>query len=158
VAGYRSRRGESALRASICQGSPWKLHGPLSASRHLTGTTSQKNPRRSGGSRRLRLIRSYFLRRRPRLSKESPSENAFCRTAPSVRRIIRPILRAGVVFASDLSCRTSPANQGTLFRAAIVKPPYRLFAMTTYACSLFIAIDDPNNDVVTVPQWFPRPS
>jgi hypothetical protein len=104
---------------------------------------------RGSSNPRYTFVGSHFLRRR-RLPpvKENPRVNAFCRIAPSVRRNIRPILRAGVVFASDLSCRTSPANQGTFFRrAAIVKPPYRLFATTRYACFLFIAIDDPNNVV-----------
>ncbi len=84
---------------------------------------TEKNPRRTGGLFQ-KVTNSYFLRR-PRLPppNEMRNVNAFCRIAPSVRRIIRPILRAGVVFASDLSCRTSPVNQGTLFRrAAIIRP------------------------------------
>ena len=67
--------------------------------------------------------RSYLRRRLP-ARKEIPNVNAFCRIAPSVRRIIRPIFRAGVVFASDLSCRTSPESQGTLFRRAAIIGPH----------------------------------
>ena len=84
---------------------------------------TEKNPRRTGGLFQ-KITNSYFLRRsRLPPPNEMRNVNAFCRIAPSVRRIIRPILRAGVVFASDLSCRTSPVNQGTLFRrAAIIRP------------------------------------
>src|SRR5262249_4427835 len=81
----------------------------------------KNNPRRSGGG--VSETHDLYLRRRLPARKEIPNMNAFCRIAPSVRRIIRPIFRAGVVFASDLSCRTSPESQGTLFRrAAMIRP------------------------------------
>jgi hypothetical protein len=66
------------------------------------------------------MLPPHFLRRRLRVSKETPSESAFCRTAPSVRLNARPIVRAVVFFAIVFSWRISPTNHGRFFRRVAI--------------------------------------
>src|SRR6266446_10514125 len=84
----------------------------------IISTRTQQKARPEGRA----LSWVYLRRNRFRELKEVPNENAFCRTAPSVRFNLRAITLAGVVRASALSSRTSCLDHSRRvlrFRAAI---------------------------------------
>jgi len=104
-------------RASTTNARRSSLHAKLLCIRIISTRTQQK-ARPEG-----RAPSWVYLRRnRFRELKEVPNENAFCRTAPSVRFNLRAITLAGVVRASALSSRTSCLDHSRRvlrFRAAI---------------------------------------
>src|SRR6266702_8419770 len=71
----------------------------------------------------------------PILPSEVPRTNAFCRTAPSDRRSLRAICRAGTFLAMDLSSRTSLLvhSRRAIFLAAIVTISYQIKIPTNRA-------------------------
>ena len=83
----------------------------------LNGVNPNENKKSPDGPG---FLLGITLRRYFRVSSEMPTAYAFCRTAPSDRRRVRPMRRAGVLLrAIDLSWRMSAFDQSRRIRLLV---------------------------------------